>query len=203
MKFYNKIKWILGISLIFGLVLTTNLIDRNNFIRVKDSIVNIYEDRLVAKFYIYEITNLIHDKELAILKNDTVDYKNNVQNINQNISSTVSSFEKTKLTSEEAEIFQNLKDNLKNLEKVEARYLSNPISNKADILNELDNITSNLNALSKIQITEGSRQMSIGKQAIENVKLFTEIEIYFLVFLAILIQIIILYNPKSKNNNKE
>lgn len=197
MKFYNKIKWILGISLIFGLIITTNLIDRNNFTRVKDSIVNIYEDRLVAKYYIYEITNLVHEKELIVLKNDTVNFKNKVQDINQNINSTISNFENTKLTSEEAEIFQNLKDNLERLEKVENNYIDDKSKYKSDILNELDNIASNLDALSKIQITEGSRQMSIGKKALNNVELFTQIEIYFLVFLAILIQIIILYNPKQ------
>lgn len=200
MKLYNKIKWILGITLIFGLVLTTNLIDRNNFVQVKDAVSNIYEDRLVAKYHIYEISKLIHDKELAILKNDTLLFEKNLKSINQKINTSISSFGKTKLTIEEAEVFQDLKENLKTLEAIEADFLQNPSKNKLKIINLLDGTTDMLDALSQIQLTEGNRQMNITKRAVEDVELFTQLEIYFLIFLAILIQIIIIYNPKPKKD---
>lgn len=41
--------------------------------------------------------------------------------------------------------------------------------------------------------------MSISKQALDTVELFTQIEIYILVLLAIIIQIIVMYNPKAKS----
>lgn len=198
MKLYNKIKWALGITLIFGLVLTTNLIDRNNFVQVKDSVVNIYEDRLMAKYHIYEISKLIHDKEIAILKEDTIRFEKRLKTINQNINLSISSYEKTKLTPEEAEVFQNLKDNLENLEKVEVKFLNNNFEEKSNIVGLLDETTEILDALSQIQLTEGNRQMNITKRAVEDIELFTQLEIYFLIFLAILIQIVILYNPKTK-----
>lgn len=201
MKFYSKIKWVLGITLIFGLVLTTNLIDRNNFTQVKDSVVSIYKDRLVAKSYIYEMSKLIHDKELAILKNDTVFLKNSFKNINQNIKISISNYEKTKLTTEEAEVFQDLKSYLSRLERTESEFLKDKTKNKSEILNLLNSINDTLDSLSQIQLTEGNRQMNITKRAVEDVELFTQIEIYFLIFLAVLIQIIILYNPKSKPIN--
>lgn len=201
MKFYNKIKWILGITLIFVLVITTNLIDRNNFVRVKDSVVNIYEDRLVAKGLIYKISELIHDKELAVLKNDTVSYQLDQKTVNKTINSKIQRFGQTKLVPEEAEIFENLKRNLERLEKVEEQYIENEFNNNSKILNLLDDINDNLDDLSNIQLNEGSRQMSISKKAIENVELFTQLEIYFLIGLAILIQIIILYNPNTKKTN--
>ncbi|MGB5942285.1 MAG: hypothetical protein WBG71_05340 [Leeuwenhoekiella sp.] len=56
----------------------------------------------------------------------------------------------------------------------------------------------NLDDLAKIQLDEGSRQMSISKRAVDTVELFTQIEIYLLVFLAIVVQIIVMYNPKKK-----
>jgi len=40
--------------------------------------------------------------------------------------------------------------------------------------------------------------MSITKRALDSVELFTQIEIFILVFLAIVIQIIVMYNPKEK-----
>lgn len=41
--------------------------------------------------------------------------------------------------------------------------------------------------------------MSISKKAIDSVELFTQIEIYLLIFLAIVIQIIVMYNPKKES----
>lgn len=203
MKFYNKIKWVLGITLVFGLVLTTNLIDRNNFVQVKDSVISIYEDRLVAKQYIYEISKLIHKKELAILKNDTTSFEKNFKNINQKIKSSLSNYEKTKLTTEEAQVFQDLKDDLKTLGNVETKFLNNEFENNSEILNLLKSITETLDTLSQIQLTEGSRQMNITKRAVEDVELFTQLEIYFLIFLAVLIQIIVLYNPKTDQKDND
>ena len=62
MNFFNKIKWILGILIVFVLIITTNLIDRNNFVRVRDSVVTIYEDRLIVKGIIYDISKTIQEK---------------------------------------------------------------------------------------------------------------------------------------------
>mgnify|MGYP006207280059 CR=1 FL=1 len=67
MNFYDKIKWVLGILMVFVLIITTNLLDRNNFVRVKDSVVSIYEDRLIANDLIFEISNSIKQKEIAIV----------------------------------------------------------------------------------------------------------------------------------------
>ena len=67
------------------------------------------------------------------------------------------------------------------------------------MLHYLQSIKANLNNLSKIQLIEGSRQMSISKRAIDTIELYTQIEIYVLVFLAIIIQIIVMYKPKNKS----
>ncbi len=200
MKFYNKVKWVLGITMIFVLVITTNLIDRNNFVRVKESVVNIYEDRLIANHLIYNISESIYDKKISILKKDTAFYLNNLKSNNQKIQFDIESFEQTKLTLEEAEIFEDLKNNLSQLESIENKYVKNSFIDETKLINLLDDINSNLDALSKIQVNEGSRQMDISKRAIETVELFTQLEIYFLIGLAILIQIIILYNPKGKKS---
>jgi len=54
--------------MIFILIIATNLIDKNNFVRVKDSVVAIYEDRLIANDLIFEISNSIREKEVALAK---------------------------------------------------------------------------------------------------------------------------------------
>lgn len=72
MKLYNKIKWVLGIFMVFILILATNLIDRNNFIRVKDSVVTIYEDRLIASDLVFDMFKLVKKMEVALKLSDTL-----------------------------------------------------------------------------------------------------------------------------------
>ena len=68
------------------------------------------------------------------------------------------------------------------------------------VLKLLFEIDENLYDLTKIQLNEGRRQMSISQKAIDTVELFTQIEIYLLVFLAIVVQVIVMYNPKKEKS---
>lgn len=200
MTFYNKIKWILGILLVFVLIAITNLIDRNNFVRVRDSVVTIYEDRLVAKELIFEMSKSVNKKEIALVANDSSFFVEKNPMVNTQIESFLSRFEQTKLTPDESKIFEELKSNFKSLFTSETNLTSANLKANTKALRFISNIKDNLDDLSKIQISEGSRQLAISKKAINTVELFTQIEIYFLIFLAIVIQIIVIYNPKEKNN---
>ncbi|GAA4234063.1 hypothetical protein GCM10022291_12620 [Postechiella marina] len=198
MVFYNKLKWILGILMVFVLIVATNLIDKNNFIRVRDSVVTIYEDRLIANDLIFEMQKSVQQKELAVAVSDSIFFNNENEKISNNLKSLVNKFEKTKLTPKERGVFNDLKNNVQYLLDAENQLLNSQYSNNSKVLNYIKNLKINLDDLSKIQLTEGRRQMSISKRAIDTVELFTQIEIYFLVFLAIIIQIIVMYNPKEK-----
>lgn len=198
MAFYDKLKWILGILMIFILIITTNLIDRNNFVRVRDSVVTIYEDRLIADDLVFEMLKKIHKKELAIASSDSIFFNQENPQVNKSLNALVSKFEETKLTAEEVIIFKDLKQNLQVLMEAEQK-LTTTNKMQSQVNHQLQSLKSNLNDLSKIQLSEGSRQMSISKKAIDTVELFTQIEIYVLVFLAIVIQIIVMYNPKNKS----
>lgn len=198
MTFLNKIKWILGILLVFVLIATTNLIDRNNFVRVRDSVVTIYEDRLIAKELIYEMSKSVNAKEIALIAKDSSFFNKKNQTLNTQIEGILSRFEKTKLTPEESKIFEELKSNFKSLFNSEKNGYASNSENNLTATGLISNIKDNLDKLSKIQISEGSKQLAISKKAIDTVELFTQIEIYLLVFLAIAIQVIIIYNPKEK-----
>ena len=199
MTFYNKIKWVLGILMIFFIIIATNLIDKNNFVRVRDSVVTIYEDRLIANDLIFEMLKSVQQKEVAILLSDSTFFKNQNSKINNNLQSLISRFEQTKLTLEEAKVFKDLKSNVQLLIDSENKLLTSDYSDNSEVVNRIESLKNNLDDLSKIQLNEGSRQMSISKRALNTVELFTQIEIYVLVFLAILIQIIIMYKPKEKS----
>jgi len=197
MTFYNKVKWVLGILMIFFLIIATNLIDKSNFTRVKDSVVAIYEDRLIANDLIFEISNSIRQKEVALAISDSIFFKVDNIKINDNIQDYVLSFEQTKLTLTEANIFRDFKNNLELLTNSEIIFSQSNFKNKIPLFRKISDVQKNLYDLSKIQLDEGKRQVSISEKAISSIELFTQIEIYILILLAILIQIIVVYKPKE------
>ena len=194
MGFYTKVKWILGILMIFILIIATNLIDRNNFVRIKDSLETIYKDRLIAKDLIFEISKAVQEKELAAAKLDSVFFLNRNKKVNIDIETAIAAFEETKLTVKEAKVFNDFKNNIAVLKKSEVlkTFKDNSYNN------QLLKVKKNLYDLSKIQMNEGKKQMSISKRAIDSIELFTQLEIYALIFLGIIVQVIVIYNPKEK-----
>ncbi len=195
MKTYNKIKWLLGISMVFVLIVTTNLIDRNNFIQVKDSVTSIYEDRLVAKNIIYDMSISIHEMELAIVSDSTMTAENDVKATKEHLENLIDRFETTKLTKEEEKVFDKFKQGVQDL--TASGSAGTRESTNKQLVQNIQLLKQKLNDLAEIQLAEGSVQMGITKKAVETVELFTSIEIYVLIFLAIVIQIIILYEPKK------
>ncbi|OAD46340.1 MCP four helix bundle domain-containing protein [Polaribacter atrinae] len=197
MVFYNKVKWVLGILMVFILIIATNLIDKNNFSRVKDSVVAIYNDRLIAKDLIFKMSNSIQEKELAVVASDSVFFSGRNKEVSQDIQDFIEMFEQTKLTLQEKKIFSAYKTNLEILKNTESDFIQSKFVDKTPLINHISAVKLNLNDLSKIQIVEGKRQMSLSEKAIDSIELFTKIEIYILIFLAILIQIIVIYKPKE------
>lgn len=200
MTFFDKIKWTLGILMVFALIVITNLIDKNNFTRVKDSVVSIYEDRLVVNDLIFEMAKLVQEKEMAIVLSNTEFYAKKNSNIDKKMQGFIERYEATKLTVEERNVFNDFKDNIQSLSKMEASILENDFKEKETKLTLIFEIKDNLYDLTKIQLNEGRRQMSISQKAIDKVELFTQIEIYILIFLAIVVQIIVMYNPKKEKS---
>lgn len=203
MKIFDKVKWILAILMVFVLILATNLIDKNNFVRVRDSVVTLYEDRLVAKSLIFDMSKAIQRKEVAVLKNDTTFFNDFNKNVNADLDRLISSFKTTKLTNEESKLFKRLEENFSDLKSAENTYKNSNFQDKTALQNQIIQFQSNLDDLSDIQLKEGSRQLSLSKEALKTVELYTQIEIYFLVGLAIAVQIIILYNPRKKSETKK
>jgi sulfur relay (sulfurtransferase) DsrC/TusE family protein len=198
MRLYDKIKWILGILMIFILIITTNLVDRNNFLRISEAIESIYEDRLVAKDLILKISNLIHEKEIASIRSDADFYLNQNGQIENDIETHIVRYNQTKLTIKEEEFLKEFRNNYSELKESEEEFIRSNYSQNPSLLNHFSEVKKNLNNLAQIQLQEGNRQLEISRSAIDTVELFTQIEIYILVFLAIVIQIIVIYNPRKE-----
>ncbi|WP_159947661.1 MCP four helix bundle domain-containing protein [Polaribacter septentrionalilitoris] len=152
MSIYNKVKSILGVLIIFIIIITTNLVDKNNFNRVKQTVVNIYQDRLIANNIIFEISKNIHLKEKEVLLNNSARLSSKDDIINSSIENLIFDFEQTKLTIEEAKTLTNLKDNIKLLFDLENKNIENPSHDlKSKMMMKFSEIDKNLIKLSKIQ----------------------------------------------------
>lgn len=200
MKFLDKVKWILGISVVFFSIIATNLIDRMSFERVKDSVVAIYEDRLVAKDLVFELSLLVHEKEVANALNDLAFFNSRNKVVNDSIEQLTIKFLRTEMTEREARIFNNLQLNLVKLKSLENSVTLEQELEKGDFKSQVVRIKENLHDLSKIQLIEGKRQVFLSERAMDTVDLFTKLEISFLIVLAVLVQIIVIYRPKQSKD---
>ncbi|SMG39501.1 Four helix bundle sensory module for signal transduction [Marivirga sericea] len=197
MELFDKIKWILGILMILSLIITTNLVDRSNFSRMNAAVETIYEDRLVVKDLILKITTDIHQKEIAAIEADASFYAKQNKQINSEIDGHLLSYAQTKLTNKEELFLNDFKRNLIELRKNEMDFIQSNYVQDSTLLNLFQVVKRDLKNLAEIQLAEGSRQFEISRRAMGTVDLFTQIEIYILIFLAIVIQIIIIYSPKK------
>lgn len=197
MDIFSKIKWIAGILLVFVVVLTTNLIDKDNFNRLRYSVVTIYEDRIVASDLIFQISQLIQEKEMAVAMSDSLFFRNRSTQVRFSIRSLIERYEQTKLTDEERKLLRDLKQDLQTLEKLEESYLTSGGANQTAMFSAINSIDQDLADLSKVQLEEGKKQMALSNKTMETIDLFTQVEIIALILMAVLVQIIILYKPKD------
>lgn len=197
MTFIAKLKWVLGILLVFIIILATNLIDRHNFNRIHNSVVTIYEDRLIASDLILEVSRLLQEKELAMYGADSGFYAEESKNIDIKIEALLDRYDQTRLTLKEKKVYDALKQDLVELRTAEDAFVQSGFKNTGSLRPTFTSLKFNLKELSKIQLSEGSRQMGISQKAIDSLELFTHLEIYVLLLLAVLIQIIVMYKPKQ------
>jgi septal ring factor EnvC (AmiA/AmiB activator) len=194
MKTFDKIRWIASILLVFFIVLITNIIDRDNFNQLSNSVTTMYQDRIVASDLLFDISRIIKEKQIATLTSDTIFFQNQNDKFNQEIDQLLGNYEITKLTEGEKFAFNQLQEELKSLKQKEKSFAN--LSN-GEALKSLKKIDEYLHKLSKIQLQESKQQVFISNRAKDTVNLYTQIEIIFLILMAILVQIIILYKPKE------
>ena len=85
MRATNKIIWTLILVCILLLILVTGQSNVRNFEKVQSSIETIYKDRLVVKGLIFELSSLLHQKEIAIISGNQILYKKTNGSINAEI----------------------------------------------------------------------------------------------------------------------
>jgi len=201
MIIFQKLKWFFAVLGIFLIILATNLIDKKNFVRVEESVETIYNERLLAKELLLNVSIQFHQKELAYALNDSIylRFENNV--VNTKINELLQMFVRAKSTKEEKTIMDELNENHAKLIQLESNSQLKDRLYSSDCAEIFSAINANIIALSAEQVKEGKLQKFNARDAVDRIKLFSKIEIYILIFLALILQGVILYNPKNKSTS--
>ena len=206
---FNKLKWIFGTSLVFLLFLATNLMDLSQFRDIKETTVNIYEDRLLSKNHLFTISELVQEKAVANALHDSAYYRLRDGNVNVELDEALSNYEGAKLTSKEKDNLALLRDAIEDLRAAESQFLQVNAPgadqeahdrNANTIEREFENIHRRLNALAEIQVVEGRRQMVSARESVATVEILMKIEIIMLIVIFIGIQILVLYPSRKKKD---
>jgi len=191
----NRIKIGFAFAIVFLLVLATNRFDKKRFETVENSLTSVYEDRLVVKGYIYTLNNIFHNQEKMLI-NQAEPYK--INSYHNTVNSLLSSFEATRLTTEEKSTLRNLRDNFNKLADLELKHVSTEsdslgVSESDQIKTQISRIQRNLDQLANIQQTEGENMTRFAKNSLNTSSLMSNIEIMLIILVGIIVQFIIFY----------
>lgn len=196
----RKIKTGAALTVVFLLVLATNLMDRSHFTIVQKSLTTVYKDRLLANDYIYKIARQLQNKEGAMKIIDRERLSKINSSVNDSIQALIARYASTELTENEEVRFESLKKNLDRLIRHESkRPVNMSIGRRLPSFKSKENylyeIYEDLDALSKIQLEESNREISYSNRIINTSNLVSRLEIGVLIIIGLLIQMLIFVKP--------
>lgn len=210
----QKIKVAISLAVIIVMVLMTNFLNKRYFIQLQNSFSSVYEDRLMVEVYIYNIANNLHEKRKLWeeMDKDNISTATEIdKEIDESIHTLVLNYEKTVLTEQESILFSKLKVKLTELSEMEeSLFLQVGEEIYPDMIaraNELlDDISTNLDALSDIQQEEGQRLIEKSKQIIASSKTASKLELIILIGIGLVVQALIFSSksviPKFNQNSR-
>lgn len=177
-----------------------------NFSHVKTSIKEIYEDRLVVKKMIYDLSRLLHQKELAVVTSDMAFFERTNDSLNLQIQDLIKEFKQTYLTDYERGTLSRFESGITELQTMESEIVAGSDGKIADYIasnltSHIDSLYVDLNTLSQIQLAEGKRKLAVSEKAVEAMKMNQSIEHYSLIVIGILIFIVILLPLPGRDNH--
>ena len=185
----NRIKIGFAFAIVFLLVLATNRLDKRRFDRINESLTSIYEDRLVAKGHLYQLSSVFHKKEKALLS-DSQNAKDVMAQ--SNIDQLILDYNATKLTNEEKAVFNKFRQDYEALRVIENTSSDiDSASNKSKMKMHLNRIQEDLDNLAKIQISEGESLTKFAQNSFDTSDTMSKIEIAVILLIGIVVQFII------------
>jgi len=201
------------LTVVFVFLFIKNVSDKQHFSELGDSFSAVYEDRLMAESYIYELSNHLSRKKLLVddcdTKEEIAQIKDKIKGHNQAINSLIVSYEKTKLTPTEEVLFKDFKKKIDQGLALEQKHIYqaefSTAENAKQILDEaFYGVLNTLNHLSNIQITEGEKLNKTSQKIVLGSASDTQFELTLLIVLGTIILTLIFTSkstmPKTPQN---
>lgn len=199
---------------ILGMVMWNNYYQSRQFDKIVSSFSSLYEDRLIVESYIYNISELLHQK-IHILENtiNVVEPKKHFKNIafetDRTIEELIDQYKKTKFTENESKHFKLLLSGISELLKIENAYILSEQNSRDDLILKdalKSTIEINLKYLSKlsdIQVEEGKKMHMESKQILMSNISASQLETTFLIIIGIVIQMLIFASNSMRSILKQ
>lgn len=200
---WQRFQLAMALLIVFLLVFATNRLDRRHFITVQNTVTSVFEDRVVAQNYIYELNKLFHEKRMAIEADSSLGI---IASGNKDIQELISAFSETKLTKREADYFQSLQENFEEIkgqeEMIDEESEHNSFEAKKEgMLYTLSDIQQDLDNLAEIQVNEGRHMTNLAQKSLNMNEMLSTIEIIFLIAIGMVLQFVIFFGNKKSNNS--
>lgn len=202
----KKLKAMLVVGILLALIYAKNLIERQSFKEMGRAFTEVYEDRLVVKGYIFDISESLFEIQKLIDHCDLAyDYSEVIGEIQANEESIllkIEEFEKTKLTSEEAGFLQDFKGIIKNDLKIESYDLlftdSSGVNSQQVRLydQKISKARIDLEKLSEIQVVEGQKLTTKAKKLLNRSQIWAQFEVALLLILILVLYLLVIRDSK-------
>ena len=178
----KKIKAAITILVLCMVILLSNFRSQDLMDNVSDKIETIYKDRLIVQHLIFSYNQVL--ETLTIFKEEGLVESKLLAENSDKINELEQKYLNTKLTSEEAELFDDFSEKV---EKLKNFHLNNMAweSIKKDAIKDL-------NRLETIQMEEAATEMAWIKKLSNNQQLNFKLEMVVLIVLLLIVQILIL-----------
>ncbi len=183
----EKIRTILGLVMVILLVFITNQMDKKHFEDVQGTITTIYEDRVVAQYDLFQLTNLLYDHQMRMREGEIVAFDKNGE-----VNRVMTEYGQTTLTKREEEIFGRLKDNLNKLSG------SDFIPQGPATETTFERIHENLEELSAIQVKESKTLKIQAQDSLDSSNLMSNMEMIIIIIFGIVLQFVLFSGGKRK-----
>lgn len=192
------------LAIAYLLVLGSNRLNQKHFSIIQTTVNSVHKDRVVVQDYIYQLSTIIHKKELQFINEGKL---TSVPSENENAEKLLLAFGATKLTFKESNLlneltvqFKNLK-NSENITLVSNNHFKN--YNGVQTLNSLHEMKKKLDALAHIQLKESLQLTKQSNKSLGMNILLSKLEIVFLFIIGISLLALILYPSKMKQSALE
>lgn len=184
------------VLLILLMIVAKNHLERRNISRLGHSISTVYEDRLIAESYLYELSLYLHAKRLLLENCRSAEEWNGLQSKldlhNQGIARLTGDFAQTRLTEDETSRFDTLLRHIERIRQLEADLFQEGTPSESLLREPLrsayDTANHDLAMLSAIQLNEGREVVKESRRIMADSSLLQTLEFILLILLGMLLQ---------------